>query len=634
MPNDPRKPPTAESTVEGQTQRPTVDAPTLPLPAGGSATGGAARILERGETIDDFEVISILGRGAFGVVYRARQRSLDREVALKVAANRGSEGRTMARLEHRHIVQVFSETVDQATNQRLLCMQLVSGVPLDVLIDELRLVELRGRRWTGADLLSIVDARAAVSPVLDATALRDRQRLESMDAVEATAWIGARLAESLDYAHQQGVLHRDIKPANVLINRYGQPLLADFNISFQSFDAGRTAADNFGGTLAYMAPEHLAAFSPRDDTPPEAVDARSDLYSLGIVVGELLSTRFPIAPPGTGDASRLARVTSLADWRRQYEHAVPAQPADSLKALHTVVARCLSADPADRYQRGTQMMAALDGVVALRGAERDLPSRRAVPRAIEHWPFVSLVAAALVPQFVGSAFNIAYNTLEIVGRLDPAQQQAFWQFVARYNVVVYPLAVVVGWWVLGRLWQHWRRLLATRPATADDGRAARRRAMRVPLWLMLLAGVGWLPGGLLFPWYIDHVAGPLAWGIYGHFAVSFTLSGLIALAYSLCFVQYVVLRGFYIRMWPDASDFGLVARGELAGLPWRLALALALAGAIPLVAAVVYLAVQDSDESRWFRVLAISLILLGALGYQLATQLTRRVAEMARRMIG
>ena len=90
-----------------------------------------------GAKVDDFEIVRLLGRGAFGHVYLARQVSLDRLVALKISANRGSEGRTMARLEHQHIVQVFSEKVDPDFNQRLLCMQLVPGIGLDKLISML-----------------------------------------------------------------------------------------------------------------------------------------------------------------------------------------------------------------------------------------------------------------------------------------------------------------------------------------------------------------------------------------------------------------------------------------------------------------------------------------------------------------
>jgi hypothetical protein len=118
-------------TGAGPSYRQPTPQPPSPLPKKPIAK---ATPLHPGERIDDFEIIRVLGRGAFGCVYLARQRSLDRSVALKVSANRGSEGRTMARLEHRHIVQVFSETVDARTNQRLLCMQLVPGTSLDAVI--------------------------------------------------------------------------------------------------------------------------------------------------------------------------------------------------------------------------------------------------------------------------------------------------------------------------------------------------------------------------------------------------------------------------------------------------------------------------------------------------------------------
>ena len=107
--------------------------PRSPAPAQARARSRADGPVAR-RKVDDFEIVRMLGRGAFGHVYLARQMSLDRLVALKISANRGSEGRTMARLEHQHIVQVFSETVDPDFNQRLLCMQLVPGIGLEKLI--------------------------------------------------------------------------------------------------------------------------------------------------------------------------------------------------------------------------------------------------------------------------------------------------------------------------------------------------------------------------------------------------------------------------------------------------------------------------------------------------------------------
>ena len=213
----------------------------------------------------------------------------------------------MARLEHQHIVQVFSETVDPDFNQRLLCMQLVPGIGLDKLIGMLHAragSEEQGARsqtghspalgspppacdWTGAELLELIDRSGSLPTALDPSALHDREALGKMDAVEATAWFGARLAEALDFAHRNGVLHRDIKPANILVNPYGRPMLADFNISSQPVGTEASGEELFGGTFAYMSPEHLDAFNPGDATGHEAVTARSDMYSLGLVLQQL-----------------------------------------------------------------------------------------------------------------------------------------------------------------------------------------------------------------------------------------------------------------------------------------------------------------------------------------------------------
>ena len=150
--------------------------------------------------------------------------------------------------------------------------------------------------WTGADLLGVIDRNASLPTALDPAALRDREALSHMDAFEATAWIGARLAEALDFAHHHGVLHRDIKPANILVSPYGRPMLADFNISLQ------TAAESdsmFGGTIAYMAPEHLDAFNPEHPSTADLVTEKADMYSLGIVLNELLNGKQVIQLAGS-----------------------------------------------------------------------------------------------------------------------------------------------------------------------------------------------------------------------------------------------------------------------------------------------------------------------------------------------
>src|SRR4051794_25653060 len=347
-----------------------------------------------GATVDDCEIVRLLGRGAFGHVYLARQLSLDRLVALKVSANRGSEGRTMARLEHQHIVQVFSETVDPDFNQRLLCMQLVPGIGLDKLIGMLHAKEPGAARqssgWSGGELIGFIDSSDSLPAALDPAALHDREALNEMDAVEATAWFGARLAEALDFAHRNGVLHRDIKPANILVNPYGRPMLADFNISSQPVGSEASGEEMFGGTFAYMSPEHLDAFNPGDTTGHEAVTARSDLYSLGLVLQQLLEGRmsFPLFTKAGKLADTLRR---MAAERRKGAPVCNAGLPSARMTLECTIGRCLEPNPEDRFANGAELAEQLDGCRRLSESERELPGVPKVFRPILRWPFAWLI---------------------------------------------------------------------------------------------------------------------------------------------------------------------------------------------------------------------------------------------------
>lgn len=155
---------------------------------------------------------------------------------------------------------------------------------------------------------------------LDPAALRDREFLAGCDFVEAVCWLGARLAEALAYAHSLGVLHRDIKPANVLLNQYGRPMLADFNIATVASGAGGKEG-SLGGTLAYMAPEHLDAFMLRDAAAGDAVKEPADIYSLGLVLFELLCGCRPFVchdVPTGGTSATLRWRMSVVWGRRRY----------------------------------------------------------------------------------------------------------------------------------------------------------------------------------------------------------------------------------------------------------------------------------------------------------------------------
>jgi serine/threonine protein kinase len=566
-----------------------------------------------GQVIGDFELLQVLGEGSFGKVFLARQLSLNRQVALKVTANRGSEARTLASLEHDHIVQVFTETVDPARDLRLLCMQYVPGTTLERIIQALG--ERDRKEWSGQAILDALDRLNRHPTLFHPAALRDRELLAQADFVQAACWIGARLAEALDYAHTRGVLHRDIKPANILVNAYGRPFLADFNLAFDTHRLAGLGPDLFGGTLAYMAPEHLDAFNPDDPTTRDAVDRRSDIYSLGVVLYELLTGRRPFdQPPDGAGLTTVLRV--LAQGRRAGAPSPRAACPDVPAALDRVVRRCLAPDPAQRYQTGADLARALDGCRELRRIERELPPARRLTRLALRRPFLVLIALMLLPHLLGSLVNISYNALRIVGELGPAQQATFNVLVLGYNLVVYPLCL----WVVCRLiapavWT-WRALERGETVDAERLAAIRRQMVRWPVYAVSVSIAGWLPGGVLFPLGIHLCAGPLGADVFGHFLISFTLSGLIALTYTFFAVQYVVLRVLYPRFWLDAPD---AAATELRSVGPRLRLFQLLAGSIPLIGAVLLVTVGlDLHSSRTFQVLVLALIFLGMAGFALA----------------
>jgi serine/threonine protein kinase len=610
-------------------QAPTVDLPTSDRPR---AQSEQPMSLLPGARVDDYEIVRLLGRGAFGHVYLARQLSLDRLVALKISENRGSEGRTMARLEHQHIVQVFSEKVDPELNQRMLCMQLVPGIGLEKLIAQLH----AGHRtdsihsppeWAGSDVLAIIDNAGSVPTALDPSALHDREALGRMDAVETAAWFGGRLAEALDFAHRHGVLHRDIKPANILVNPYGRPLLADFNISSQPLDSEPGGEELFGGTFAYMSPEHLEAFNPSHPAGHGAVTARSDMYSLALVLQQMMEGHMCFPLPDR-KVALLEALQKLADDRRRPRAACRPGPPSARKTLERTISRCLEPNPDDRFTTSAELAEQLDGCRRLRQAERQLPHLPRFLQPIVRRPLGWLIALVVLPQVAGSIVNIAYNTTQIVQTLTDPQQQVFERVMIGYNAMVYPIAVALFVRAVWPVWRCWRSLSGSGPLTDEQVETARQKALHLPQWISALTMLGWFPGGVLFPLAIDFAAPDLDWHVYAHFFVSFTLSGLIALAYSLCGAQFVVLRALYPGMWRNVRAFGATVRRELEPVPARLSSIQFLAVSIPLVAAIVLLGLAGDPSQVVFRGLVIGLIFLGIVGFMVASAAVRELSEV------
>ncbi|GAC1469605.1 MAG: hypothetical protein NVSMB9_13570 [Isosphaeraceae bacterium] len=310
------------------------------------------RFPEPGDKFEEFRICAELGRGGAARVYLARDESLgSREVALKVSTNRGDEPAILGRLTHPHIITVHSVAVQADTGLRGLCMPYRPGLPLDEL---LRRIDPARRPEKALALHEALVSTPSAQADGGSNGLPDSwSQGPGWDTFpthgsysDGIAWVGATLAEALAYAHGQGIFHRDVKPANVLLTYREGPQLLDFNLSHDPHSAVQAEAALRGGTLPYMAPEQLEAFL--DPQRWETVVGSADIYSLGLLLRELLTGQAPETPDPSLPLPRAIR--RLLDHRvgfdhnlRQFNRAIP-------HALEAIVERCLAFLPAERYQ--------------------------------------------------------------------------------------------------------------------------------------------------------------------------------------------------------------------------------------------------------------------------------------------
>ena len=247
----------------------------------------------------DLEILHLIGQGGMGAVYQARQKNLDRLVALKILSPRlGSdptfaqrfmrEARTLAKLSHPNIVTVFN--FGQTDEMYYLVMEFVDGVNL-----------------------------------------RDTIQAKTLDPDKALAVV-PQICDALQYAHDKGVVHRDIKPENILVDTLGRVKIADFGLAKllepTAAEFTLTNTRQVMGTLKYMAPEQIEK--------PEFVDHRADLYSLGVVFYELLTGELPLG-----------------------RFSLPSEKANVNGQLDDVVMKTLEKEPDRRYQQASQIKSAV-----------------------------------------------------------------------------------------------------------------------------------------------------------------------------------------------------------------------------------------------------------------------------------
>jgi tetratricopeptide (TPR) repeat protein len=265
---------------------------------------GGPRFPDPGTALGEFHLLSELGRGAHGRVYLAAQPLLSgRPVVLKLGPATGHEHLSLARLQHTHIVPLYSAHEFRDTGLRGLCLPYFGGEPLSAVLSRVRDLS---RPAVGKDLLPASDPDDA-SPPVHGPAWGLLERAAYADGV---AWVGAGLADALQYAHDRGLLHLDLKPSNVLVAADGTPMLLDFHLARPPLRAGDPAPAWLGGTPGYMPPEQLAAVEAvRNGRPvPADLDGRADVFALGVVLTEAL--RAGNIAAGVGLADVLARATS------------------------------------------------------------------------------------------------------------------------------------------------------------------------------------------------------------------------------------------------------------------------------------------------------------------------------------
>jgi eukaryotic-like serine/threonine-protein kinase len=287
--------------------------------------------------LGDYEILHELGRGGMGVVFEARQLSLDRHVALKVLPFTASldprqlqrfktEAQATAHLHHTNIVPIFAVGCERGIH--FYVMQFIEGRTLGAVIRELEQLADPQRQ------------DAPTSSRLAGGTLTTERSARSPAFYRTAAQIGVQVAEALAYAHARGVIHRDIKPTNLLLDGQGNTWITDFGLAQFHSNCALTMTGDVIGTLRYMSPEQ--ALGKR-----ELLDHRTDIYSLGATLYELLTLR-PAFPEN--DRQALVRQIGFDEpcLPRRINRAVPVE-------LEIIVQKAMAKEPDGRYATAQEL---------------------------------------------------------------------------------------------------------------------------------------------------------------------------------------------------------------------------------------------------------------------------------------
>ena len=286
----------------------------------------------------DYELLGEVGRGGMGVVYRARQLSLSRVVALKLIAPEQlaspkaverfhTEAEAAAHLDHPNIVPIYE--TGERDGRLYFSMKLIEGKSLAQRIADFRLpsVDSKPARPDASPSPGGEGRGEGGRSAYAKSAIRNRQ--------SAIAEFLAKVADTVHYAHQRGILHRDLKPGNILIDSAGEPHVTDFGLAkLVEGDSSLTLSGEVLGTPAYMAPEQAAGNTKQMTTA-------ADIYSLGVILYELLTGRTPFRGE-TPVETLYVLLHTEPEAPRSLNCAVP-------RDLETICLKCLEKEPARRY---------------------------------------------------------------------------------------------------------------------------------------------------------------------------------------------------------------------------------------------------------------------------------------------
>ncbi|HEV3417206.1 MAG TPA: serine/threonine-protein kinase, partial [Pirellulales bacterium] len=317
------------------------------IPTVGSEGTAAAPVPKAGSTFGDYELLAEISRGGMGMVFKARQRSLGRVVALKMLLDSGKsttdrerflvEARAVARLSHPHIVPIYE--VGEHDGRPYFTMEFISGGSLRERIDELR-----------------GDPRAI-------------------------AQFMATVARAVEHAHRRGILHRDLKPGNVLLDERREPHVTDFGLAKRlDEESGLTQAGAIVGTPSYMAPEQAQAATD--------LSTAVDVYGLGAVLYELLTGRPPFKCETAMETMMKARSQSPPTPRML--------AADVEPDLETICLKCMEKEPQARYGSADALADDLDRWLDGRPIHaRKITSRERLVKWARRQPLMAGAAATI-----------------------------------------------------------------------------------------------------------------------------------------------------------------------------------------------------------------------------------------------